>query len=1042
MKNKKMHKISGALSYVLILSLLFSGFTPAETVNKEPPVINDELMFPDIVDAAEAKENDYVSRVKAAEKDLYTFVFANSDGTNTMRVYSHPVKYIADDGSVRDISLDIKAKKGGGFVTADHEITTTFESKLTEGISLGYNDVEITLVPTLGLGTAPTAKLSSDGKAVTYQMNEDTFFVYQLTYAGFKEDIVVEKYTGQTEYEFSLFTSGLTLCEEYGSYYLADVEGNVRATLGDIIVFTADERNNARGGLSYEVVRANQEYRLTIHLDADYLADEKTMYPIRIDPTIEINYDNSGAGAIEDVSIIQNATFNGTSGSLFVGRFPATSLTRILMRFPNLSLNELEPEQVTAATVELRDLMCQDDEDITVECCIYDISAPAWSEGGTTTWSSVGTNYLGSVLDSHLISYGQGNVSDHRYSFNIVTAAKAWADGTQSPAKGLVFKANSAFENQGGTNVDVWRKTFASYNRTEYQPSLSISYIDFAADAESISADILTPVTIPSDGTKMKFEFSPVTTGFYTFESSDIVYGNPMGWLYNYNFETLLSNNDTSGSNFRMTYHLIAGYKYYFMAGCYPSGSGSYSVKVIKTTNPFHITANAISWGDSKVVSNPYEDSATAFKFTPSVTGEYLLYSVGTNGDPKVWIYNSNLNLAVVDDDGAGNKNSRLTFTFTAGSTYYIAAGHFGSNFGSYEVAVLLSAHIEDGVHRLKNEGTDQYMDIDGPGAQEWVHQWSFHTDLQERWKFQKQSDGSYALQSEYGDKKYVGVSNGTVGSNNIKLYSSVSGNTKWTVYANPSGQLFLEPGNYPGTVLYVPNSLEGTELQLQHLSYDASSRHTWRFEVKSDIVPEGQQMSLWCWATSARMFSMHYYDMVSRTQKEAVIHVKGKLTNSGGWEDEIRDAVLFYTGNVAENQLNLDYCKSKNKELCRIFPEATLRRFLDDGHVVCITRSWYPDGHTRTGGHAYVVSGYTTTCMDGEIKYQYFLLNPMPLGNPQPGEEKPIVTTGREMVVSYQWICNGRNSFSFDERDSGIWEGFVVVNTSYSNNTALPVYN
>ena len=75
-----------------------------------------------------------------------------------MRIYSHPVKYVAEDGSIRDISLDIEAKNGGGFVTADHEIITTFESKLTEGVSLEYNDIELTLVPALGLGTMPTGR--------------------------------------------------------------------------------------------------------------------------------------------------------------------------------------------------------------------------------------------------------------------------------------------------------------------------------------------------------------------------------------------------------------------------------------------------------------------------------------------------------------------------------------------------------------------------------------------------------------------------------------------------------------------------------------------------------------------------------------------------------------------------------------------------------------------------------------------------------------------------------------------------------------------
>ena len=475
---KRSHKLLSLILTICIAMSMLPGFAPANAVTMMTTTAADSEVFelPDIVDSVEAKENDYVGRVEAEEKDLYTFVFANGDGTNTMRIYSHPVKYVAEDGSIRDISLDIEAKTGGGFVTADHEIITTFESKLTEGVSLEYNDIELTLVPALGLGTMPTAELSTDGKVVTYEMNDITSFVYELTYAGFKEDIVVEEYTGQTEYEFTLFTNGLTLCEEYGSYYLADAEGNVEATIGDIIVFTADERNNAMGSMTYETVRANQEYVLTIHLDAEYLADEDTAYPIRIDPTIEINYDNNGAGAIEDVTINELATFSGTSGSLYVGRHPAGSLSRVLMRFPNLVMPVPFSPMILSAQVELRDLMCQGDEDITIYCYSYSESSPTWSEGSTTTWSSVGTSYLNSMLDYHIVSYGQGNVGSHRYAFDITSLAKLWADGTRSPSKGIVFKASSSFENQAADELQYWYKTFASYNRAAYRPSLTIKY--------------------------------------------------------------------------------------------------------------------------------------------------------------------------------------------------------------------------------------------------------------------------------------------------------------------------------------------------------------------------------------------------------------------------------------------------------------------------------------------------------------------------------------------------------------------------------------
>ena len=479
---KHYRKLLSLLLIICISMTMLTGYIPVNAVTPATETPSENITpfeLPDIVDTAEAEEKDYIGRVKTEEKDLHTFVFANGDGTNTMRVYGHPVKYIAKDGTIRDISLDVKAKADGGFVTADHEIITTFEKTLTDGISLAYDDVEVTLIPKLGLGKVPAATLDSNNKVVTYKMNDVTSFVYELTYAGFKEDIVVKEYTGQTEYEFTLFTNGLTLCEKYGSYYLADAEGNVEATIGDIIVFTADERNNTMGSMTYETVRANQEYVLTIHLDAEYLADEKTAYPIRIDPTIEINYDSNGAGAIEDITINSLQGSDGSSRSLFVGRRDEYGLSRVLMRFPTLNLAILSSGfYIDSASVEIRDLMCQGDEDITVECRIYNNNAPTWEEDETTSWQSVGSSYVGDLLDSHVISYGEGNVASdqHRYSFNILNAVKAWANGTEDPNKGLVFKASDSFENQTGDAIKTWYKTFASYNRSDYRPSLTITY--------------------------------------------------------------------------------------------------------------------------------------------------------------------------------------------------------------------------------------------------------------------------------------------------------------------------------------------------------------------------------------------------------------------------------------------------------------------------------------------------------------------------------------------------------------------------------------
>lgn len=139
MKTRKNHRTrtKQIFSALLAMLLLFgsvgswSAYAQAAQERGNEPTISvapavEELELPAIIDVEEAIENGYTRRVKAEEHDLYTFVFAGSDGQNTMRVFSHPVKYVAEDGSIRDITLDIQAKSGGGFITADHAVVTTF----------------------------------------------------------------------------------------------------------------------------------------------------------------------------------------------------------------------------------------------------------------------------------------------------------------------------------------------------------------------------------------------------------------------------------------------------------------------------------------------------------------------------------------------------------------------------------------------------------------------------------------------------------------------------------------------------------------------------------------------------------------------------------------------------------------------------------------------------------------------------------------------------------------------------------------------------
>ena len=158
---KRSHKLLSLILTICIAMSMLPGFAPANAVTMMTTTAADSEVFelPDIVDSVEAKENDYDRKSGTGRKrPVYLRVLPTAT-EQTQCVFTAILSSTLQKTALSVIFLSISRQKhGGGFVTADHEIITTFESKLTEGVSLEYNDIELTLVPALGLGTMPTGR--------------------------------------------------------------------------------------------------------------------------------------------------------------------------------------------------------------------------------------------------------------------------------------------------------------------------------------------------------------------------------------------------------------------------------------------------------------------------------------------------------------------------------------------------------------------------------------------------------------------------------------------------------------------------------------------------------------------------------------------------------------------------------------------------------------------------------------------------------------------------------------------------------------------
>ena len=372
-------------------------------------------------------------------------------------------------------------------------------------------------------------------------------------------------------------------------------------------------------------------------------------------------------------------------------------------------MSNLAGATITSATVQLRDLMC---ENTTMPLYCYPYTGTNWADG--TVWSDL-TQSWGSLLSSKNISYSVGaSLSpSHQYSFNITAAVQGWIDGTYSKNKGIIFKSSSTIES--GTSANF--RTFGSYNRASYKPSLTITY---------------------------------------TIDDSD---------------------HDAGFDN-----------------------------------------AVQLTLGSSVAVNIGSANERKYYKFTPVATGQYIIQSSNNTSNPKVWMYNSDYSNIGSNDDSGSNLNFRMTITLSAGKTYYILAGHAGTQTGTFKLTVLRSASLENRFYKLQNKASSKYLDVHGPGEQKYVHQWTTSTGEQQKWLIQKQSDGYYSIRSQYGKNRFVGVENANVGQNNVQLYDTESEKTKWILHVASDGKYILEPKSALGKALYAPDSATGTEMQLAWL--------------------------------------------------------------------------------------------------------------------------------------------------------------------------------------------------------------------------------
>lgn len=464
---------------------------PEPEQESESKIVRTELTeqnLPDVIDAETAIADGYVARLNSEEQSLSEVVLEKDDGTRALYLFSENVKYIDENGDVADKSNNA-VRKVRAFVNEGNDVEIILPATLTAGIAVHSDELNITMKPlTDSIGRSLSTAVQTEEDTVLYSdvFDSSTDIEYTYTYSGVKENIILESYNGKNSFDYEVTTGGLTLYEDKGTLLLADENGEVKATLGEVIVFSADNKNNTFGKYTIKELEKNSRYKVTVSVDREYLTDPKTKYPVKIDPNLNtIDYNI----VVHDMQVFKGKDGKGTSetsaGYSGVSRVGWTDwgACRTLIKLNNFSFATYKISnswQIESAYIELRDLMCQGGSGVPISCGQF--NGNFWTEKDTRTWN--GLEAENSSLSSPVsVTYGNGNSKrnlsdkDQWYNWNITGIVKKWAIDSSLKEKGLQLRTYTTFFEDSSVYAE-YMKTFSSMQgNANYKPYIKINYI-------------------------------------------------------------------------------------------------------------------------------------------------------------------------------------------------------------------------------------------------------------------------------------------------------------------------------------------------------------------------------------------------------------------------------------------------------------------------------------------------------------------------------------------------------------------------------------
>lgn len=441
------------------------------------------------INVEEQKSEIHISRWNAVEPDLRTLVFENSDATVTSYFFAEPVKYIDQNGNIRDKSNDltmltVSRSNPYAFVNASNDINTYFPQKLDAQTAILLTDGthEIEMYPQSNASEPVTARGETDGDASNHSVYYDGVFGpttalrYSATFSGFKEDIIM-KQKGENSFAFTIKTNGLSAEGTSNMVVFRDNSGNIVADIGGLYAYDSSTNPLCTDNIVLQLITKieNEEYTLIMSVDEEYISNPNTVYPVFVDPTITIR--PAGAGAtktVQDASVFIGTPSNNYGGEQYIYVGNTDNLVanrrvgRTLMKFPSFiaQLSDIDASRIVSAQLHLYESSGKS-TNATVVCRLY--TGTDWNENSVCannmTWAGTGSTL-----------YSQSFSGTNKWvPIDLRGAIAPWKNSASSANKGILLQ-------NGNETTATQCLRFNSTENSQNKPYITVTWGKFTVN--------------------------------------------------------------------------------------------------------------------------------------------------------------------------------------------------------------------------------------------------------------------------------------------------------------------------------------------------------------------------------------------------------------------------------------------------------------------------------------------------------------------------------------------------------------------------------